>query len=79
MTETPTAFRQVNPVLELSFRSMFPFSYLRRMPGIDIANEITSYHLADMVRLAKKMLSKAMHGLQKKPPSREMENDFHVC
>ncbi|WP_332445374.1 MFS transporter [Dehalococcoides mccartyi] len=76
MTETRTAFRQVNPVLELNFLSMFPFSYLRRMPGIDIAIGVTSYHLADMVRLAKKIFSRAMHGLQKKPPSREMENDL---
>ena len=46
------------------------------MPGIDIAIGVTSYHLADRVRLAKKIFSRAMHGLQKKPPSREMENDL---
>ncbi len=67
MKETRTTLRRVSPVLDPGFLGLFPFSYLRRVPGIDVAIGVTSYHLADMVRLAKLIFSKTISGLRKKP------------
>lgn len=76
MTETRTAFRQVNPVLELNFLSMFPFSYLRKVPGVDVAIGVTTYHLADIAKLLMQIVPKTIRGLQKKPPLRGLKSNL---
>ena len=50
MSQTRTMNRAVSSVPGLNFVSMFPYSYLRRIPGIDIAIGVTAYQLADITK-----------------------------
>jgi len=44
--------RAVSSVPGMRFLTNFPFSYLRRVPGIDVAIGVTAYQLTDMARTA---------------------------
>ena len=50
MSQTRTMNRAVSSVPGLNFVSMFPYSYLRRIPGMDVAIGVTAYQLADMAK-----------------------------
>jgi MFS family permease len=50
MADTRTATRAVSSVPGLRFVSMFPFAYIRNIPGVDIALSVTAYQLTDMVK-----------------------------
>ncbi len=42
--------RAMSSVPGLNFVTMFPFSYLRQVPGMDVAIGVTAYQLADMAK-----------------------------
>jgi MFS family permease len=50
MAYTRSITRAVSSVPGLRFISMFPFGYIRNIPGIDIALSVTAYQLSDMVK-----------------------------
>ena len=52
MAQTRTITRAVSSVPGLGFISHFPFSYLRHIPGLDIAVSLTAYQLTDMAKTA---------------------------
>jgi len=52
ITQTRTMSQAASSVPGLSFVSVFPFSYLRRIPGMDVVAGVTAYQLAEMTRMA---------------------------
>ncbi len=52
MGQTRLLARAVSSVPGLRFLTNFPFNYLRRVPGIDVAIGVTAYQLTDMARTA---------------------------
>ncbi len=52
MAQTRPVTRAVSSVPGLNFVTLFPFSYLRRVPGMDVAIGVTAYQLADMAKTA---------------------------
>ncbi len=43
--------RSVSTVPGLRFVTMFPFSYMRRVPGVDVALGVTAYQITDMAKM----------------------------
>jgi hypothetical protein len=78
MVETRTAFRQENPVLELNFLSMFPFTYLRMLPGADVATGVSTYHFADVVRALLQIVPKKRVSYRKNLPRMQGTMSFIV-
>jgi len=52
MSQSPRVTDAVSSVPGLRFISAFPFAYLRRVPGMDVAIGVTGYQLADVARRA---------------------------
>jgi MFS family permease len=52
LAQTRVATRAVSSVPGLRYLANFPFSYLRRVPGIDVAVGVTAYQLTDMAKTA---------------------------
>ena len=52
MAQTRTITRAVSSVPGLGFVSHFPFSYLRYIPGLDVAISLTAYQLTDIAKTA---------------------------
>jgi MFS family permease len=50
--EARESFRAMSSVPGLGFVSYFPYSYLRRVPGLDVAVGVTAYQLASSARPA---------------------------
>jgi hypothetical protein len=53
-SQTRTFSRAVSSVPGLGYITMFPFAYLRRIPGVDVATSATAYQLADITKTAVK-------------------------
>jgi MFS family permease len=51
MTRTRTVTRAVSSVPGLGFLSIFPFTYLRQVPGLNVAITVTAYQISDMARV----------------------------
>jgi MFS family permease len=51
MTRTSTVTRATSSVPGLGFLSIFPFTYLRQMPGLNVAITVTAYEISDMARV----------------------------
>lgn len=51
MTQTRTVSSAISSNPVMSFLTMFPFSYLRKVPGVDVAMGVTAYQLADFVNI----------------------------
>ncbi|MFC2034098.1 MFS transporter [Chloroflexota bacterium] len=52
MAQSRSMTRPVSSVPGLSIIGRFPYNYLRRVPGMDVAVGVTSYQMADMTRVA---------------------------
>ncbi len=51
MTRTRTVTRAVSSVPGLGFLSIFPFTYLRQVRGLNVAITVTAYEISDMARV----------------------------
>jgi len=51
-SQTRTFSQAVSSVPGLGFVTMFPFTYLRRIPGVDVATGVTAYELANIGKTA---------------------------
>jgi len=68
MGQTRTITRAVSSVPGLNFVGMFPFNYLKRIPGLDVAVSVTAYQLTDLAKriiLAASSGSKRTHKIEK--------------
>ena len=52
MSQTRQFSQSVSSVPGLGFVTTFPFSYLRRIPGVDVATGVTAYELASIAKSA---------------------------
>ena len=52
MTRTRTVTRAVSSVPGLGFLTIFPFTYLRQVPGLNVAITVTAFQISDMARVA---------------------------
>jgi len=74
MAQTRTVTRAVSSVPGLGFVSQFPFIYLRRIPGLDVAISVTAYQLSDMVKTAILAASKGRRAAQN--ITKDLENSI---
>jgi len=51
-SQTRTFSQAVSSVPGLGFVTMFPFTYLRHIPGVDVATGVTAYELANIAKTA---------------------------
>jgi hypothetical protein len=49
-SQTRSALKSVSPVTSPNFISMFPLSFISRVPGMDVAIGVTAYQLADITK-----------------------------
>ncbi|HEX75729.1 MAG TPA: MFS transporter [Dehalococcoidia bacterium] len=60
LSRTRPIARAVSSVPGLGFVTAFPFSYLRQVPGIDVAISVTAYQLADMAKTTTLVASRGL-------------------
>ncbi len=76
MTQTRSISRWVSSVPGLNFLYMFPFSYLRKIPGVDVAIAVTAYQLGDVAKkISSAVPQKRKQGRKKSSSDQTGEGD----
>ncbi|MEJ2739643.1 MAG: hypothetical protein P8105_07460, partial [Dehalococcoidia bacterium] len=61
MSRTRAVTRAVSSVPAFGFMSLFPFTYLRQVPGLNVALTVTAFQISDMARMTTLAASKGLN------------------